>query len=84
MSACFSAVCEVLVTGPTINQGVLLNVDTNSDATESAAEHKTKWNTTKKQLSVPVSTEKIHTLSRICFDHPVVICRRNQISSHDI
>ena len=38
MLACFSAVWEALTIGPT----VLLNVETNSDATESAAEHKTK------------------------------------------
>ena len=42
MSAFFSAVCEVLAIGPTIIQGVLLNVETNSDVTESAAENKTK------------------------------------------
>jgi hypothetical protein len=74
----------VFAIGPTVIQGVLVNVETNSDATESAAEHKTKWNTTNKQFSVPVFTEKIHTLSWICFDHPVVISRKNQISSYDI
>ena len=42
MSACFSAACEVLAIGPTVIQGVLLNVETDSDITESAAEHKTK------------------------------------------
>lgn len=42
MSECLSAVCEVLAIGPTVIHGVLLNVETNSDATESAAEHKTK------------------------------------------
>jgi hypothetical protein len=42
MSACYSAVCEVLAIGPTVIEGVLLNVETNSDATESASEHETK------------------------------------------
>lgn len=42
MLVCCSTVWEVLAIGPTVIQGAILNVETNSDATESAAEHKTK------------------------------------------